>query len=69
MSALLSAGADVGGGAAGSAAEAEAARSAAWLGAVLAAAGSIGCGADADGKNYLPTDAYVKARRPADAMK
>jgi branched-chain amino acid transport system substrate-binding protein len=23
----------------------------------------------ADGKNYLPTDAYVKARRPADAMK
>jgi branched-chain amino acid transport system substrate-binding protein len=23
----------------------------------------------ADGKNYLPTDAYVKARRPAEAMK
>jgi branched-chain amino acid transport system substrate-binding protein len=23
----------------------------------------------ADGRNYQPTDAYVKARRPADAMK
>jgi branched-chain amino acid transport system substrate-binding protein len=23
----------------------------------------------ADGKNHLPSDAYVKARRPADAMK
>jgi len=23
----------------------------------------------ADGKNYQPSDAYVKARRPADAMK
>ena len=23
----------------------------------------------ADGKAYLPSDAYVKARRPADAMK
>jgi branched-chain amino acid transport system substrate-binding protein len=23
----------------------------------------------ADGKNYQPTDAYVKARRPAEAMK
>jgi hypothetical protein len=25
--------------------------------------------AAADGKNYQPTDAYVKARRPAEAMK
>jgi branched-chain amino acid transport system substrate-binding protein len=23
----------------------------------------------ADGKNYQPSDAYVKARRPAEAMK